>query len=323
MTQTAQQFLNQNQGKSLLYNTKNPALRGQCVQAVCFYVANNAEPVIWADAYEWYTSGQYPSNYQRIPYRKGFVVQPNDIVVWSPSLPGSDGGGHCSVALHGNDSTFVSVDSNWGGKTVHQVSHTYDYVLGVLRFIPSNAPQYGTNSVPTPAPKPQGVEMIANTIQAEQAYALLRPNGRASHSELKATAGKRTWANFAKDAQREMTARNIAIKTQQTKLADIQKILNAQNATITDLTTQLSSPQTTSQEKQQHLQAALNTITANNANMESLHDQITDLNPKVDGTAYEDNPKTTPVESPSVPASTVIGKILAALMAALGKFKKA
>lgn len=327
MAQTAQQYFDEYQGQSLLYNTKDPTLRGQCVQAVCFYVQNNGDPVDWADAYYWRNlASMYPDKYQWIDNSPNAVPQPGDIIIWLPSLPGSGGAGHIAVCLQPfpGTGTFISVDQNWGGKTVHKVTHNYSYVAGWLRFkqaAPAPAPA-PTPAVPAAAPSPQGgIEMIANEAQAHEAYQLLRPNSDGSPDEIAGTAGKRSWAAFASDATAERQQRDAALRDQQAALGNMQATINNQNATITDLTSKLTSTETTAQEKQAALTAALTKIAADNADLTTAHDQITDLNKKVTG--YEGNPIVQAQEKAAAltKAPSNSGKLFASILAAFSKFK--
>ncbi len=208
---TAQSFFDTYKGQSLLWNP-SPArqpLRGQCVQAVCHYVNNNNKPVIHADAYKWWTTGA-SFGYQKILNSPTAVPSPGDIIIWGPNLSGSGGAGHIAVCLQPRPGTgtFVSIDQNWSrNKTVHQVVHNYNHVVGWLRF-----------SSPSPAPSQPiatntgAIEMIANADQAQKMYQLLRPNGTASSFEIGATAGRRSFAAFLNDAQPEVAARNQHIQ---------------------------------------------------------------------------------------------------------------
>lgn len=321
---TAQEYLNTYQGQSLLY-APSPAreyLRGQCVQAVCFYVTANGHPVEWADAYYWRRlADQYPDQYEWIDNTTSAVPQPNDIIIWNTALAGSGGSGHIAVCLSANFNNFVSVDQNWGGKTVHAVTHNYNQVAGWLRFR-SAAPAQAPAPAPAAAVTSGGDEMIANADQAHKAYQLLRPNGGGSLDEINATAGKRSWIGFANDAQGEVAARNAAIKGQADQLGNMQGIINNQNATITDLTTKLTDSATSAQEKQAALTEALTKIASDNADMATAHDTILDLNKMVDG--FQNNPvvKAQQKAAELTKAPSNVGKLLASLFSAFGKFNK-
>lgn len=306
---TAQEYLNSYQGQSLLF-APSPAreyLRGQCVQAVCFYVSANGRPVIWADAYNWWTN-RNPA-YDYIDNSPSAVPQPGDIIIWGPATPGSGGAGHIAVCLQGRPGTgtFISVDQNWGGKTVHTVMHNYNNVVGWLRF----------KGAAAPAAQPQGDEMIADVNQAHQAYRLLRPNGDGSDGEINATAGRRSWASFANDAQGEVNARNQNLRDQGQHLNDLSGQINVQNQTIVDLTAKLNDANLSNTEKQKALDGALTDLGHSNAELTTLHDQLKDLQialPTAD-------PATPPAsDSPSTLDSTGwVTKLLAAILRRVGK----
>ena len=145
-----EQYLARYQGQSLLYSP-SPAreyLRGQCVQPVCFYVEANGFPVMWRDAADWWHSGLFADRYERIPNSPTARPEPGDIIIWAGSLPNSGNAGHIAVCLRAlaGTGTFISVDSNWGGKYVHAVTHDYAHVIGWLRM---------KRPAPAPAPAPQ------------------------------------------------------------------------------------------------------------------------------------------------------------------------
>jgi prefoldin subunit 5 len=285
---TAQEYLDAYQGQSLLYNTNDPTLRGQCVQAVCFFTTANNCPVAWADAYYWKDlASQHPDKYEWIANTPGVVPAPGDIVIWDRTLPGSAAAGHIAVCLRPlpGTGTFVSVDQNWGGKTVHAVTHNYSYVIGWLRIKQALEGGRGGGDIAAPAPAPapttQGDEMIADTNQAHEAYQLLRPNGDGSDAEINATAGHRSWAQFANDAKPEVAARNANLQQQAQHIAAMSDTINITNQTITDLRTTIQNEQATNGQKQQALDAALTKIAQGNAQMTSLHDQLSDLQKKL------------------------------------------
>lgn len=103
-----------------------------------------------SSAYQLYTA--FPKTitgkFQKIP-----VTQParaGDIVVWGAGLPGSEGNGHVAIMLRPG-ANFISLDQNWGGAYVHQVSHNLSYVLGYLRPLPFPAAK---KAAPTPVKTP-------------------------------------------------------------------------------------------------------------------------------------------------------------------------
>ncbi len=55
---------------------------------------------------------------------------PGDWVIWGGNLPGSGGYGHVAMCMDTPPGQIVSADQNWGGQTVHQVTHDWSYVIG-------------------------------------------------------------------------------------------------------------------------------------------------------------------------------------------------
>lgn len=296
MIETPQAFLNKYQGQSLLFNTADPSLRGECVQSVCFFVSENGFPVIWADAAEWWNHRN--NRYEYIANTPDAVPQPGDIIIWSSALPGSGGAGHEAVCLYPlpGTGTFVSVDQNWGGKTVHAVTHNYSYVLGWMRM-KQDAP------APAPAPQPAAVqptqtqenEMIVNADQATKIYKMLRPNGNPSQAEIDSTVNHRSFAQFVNDAQNEVNQRDANLRSQADQLANISNQINAQNQTITELRNTIQSSEVSNSDKQKALDEALTKVAQQNAELTTLHDQIAQLQTALP-TATPDAPSADPTD---------------------------
>jgi hypothetical protein len=227
-------FFNKYNGQSVLF-APSPArefLRGQCVQLVALYVSECwAKPVIWDDAYGWFIDGRLPEHYVRIANNK---ADPNQvpprgaIMIFGPNTPGSAGAGHMSIAwdVRPGSPTFVSFDSNWGGKTAHLVTHNWQYVAGWI--VPKTLP------IITAVPQ-QGEEMIASPDEAVKIYKMLRPNGGPNQGEIDATAGKRSYHNFLNDAQPEIAARDANFARQAEEFVKSQATINSLNQTITAL----------------------------------------------------------------------------------------
>jgi hypothetical protein len=123
---------------------------------------------------------------------------------------------------------------------------------------------------PAPAPPTtqnnyQGAnEMIVNTDQAVKVYRMLRPNGGASQDEINNTAGRRSFANFINDAQKEIEQRDTNLRNQSQHLSDLQNLVNqlqaqdeADKKQIQDVTQKLND----TLRKVQDLQTALPTPT--------------------------------------------------------------
>jgi hypothetical protein len=329
MSETAQQYFDNYQGQSLLY-APSPAreyLRGQCVQGVSFFVTDNGFPVIWADAYEWFSDGLFPDQYERIPYTPGMVLQPNDVVVWLPTLPGSGGAGHIAAVLTANAQTFVSVDQNWGGKTIHKVTHNYSYVAGVLRF-------KGGRGGGAPAPSGGEEDMIGDTDNEYARWEKLGQEVRGrtlSRDEFRAAAVGKTWLNAIEilcddaEADRTQQAQDLGqlAETQgwQGNMSSMQDTINNQNQTITDLTTKLNDANVSNADKQKALTDSLDKIANDNASLATTHDKITDLMSKVTG--YETNPiiKAQNAAKAAAQKPSKIASLFASIMASVGKYK--
>lgn len=283
---TLDQFIANQSGKSLLYSP-SPArehLRGQCVQLVCFYVTQVVgKPVMWRDAAEWWYSNLYPEHYERIPNTSSAVPRKGDIIIWDRSLANSGGAGHIAICVEPRPGTgtFVSFDSNWGGKTAKLVTHNYNKVVGWLR------PRVAAPA--EPAHQTQGDEMIANADQATKVYKMLRPNGSPSQAEIDGTAGKRSFAEFINSAQPEIQARDLNLRTQADTLASMSNTVNAQNATITELTAKINDANVTAEQKQQALDEALTKLGTQNAQIATFHDEVVELQNQV---ATEPTPTT-------------------------------
>lgn len=290
---TLAQFIASYTGKSVLYS-KNQENRGQCVQLVCFAcVEVSKTPVIWADAAEWWYSNRYPEFYERIPNTPKAVPQPGDYIVWDRSLANSGGAGHIAICVQPlpGTGTFISFDSNWGGKTAKLVTHNYTKVVGWLR------PRKASNVI-APAPQTQGDEMISNADQATKVYKMLRPNGAPSQSEIDSTAGHRSYVEFINSAQTEVAARDANLRAQVEQLQALQSTINQLNSTITQLRLDMANKETQGAEKAQQLKEAQDKIGELTAQLTTTHDQIVELQNQSPATA-NDAPQD-PAETPTI-----------------------
>lgn len=264
----------------LLFPGQPEKFRGECYQLINFYLNKVwGRPLIYRDyAYQLLDGARAAGTYEVV------ANDPNDpnqlppigaVVVFSTALPGSGGMGHTDIFLQAvGTAAWVGLDANWGGKVAHKVAHNWNYVAGWFY------PKAGQGAGPVPASIPTvqapitsqgGDEMIVNQDQAVKAYGLLRLEGGPSQDEINGTAGKRSWAQFANDAQPEVAQRNSHFK-------DMQTTINNQNQVITDLTIKLTDTETTAAFKQAALTDALAKIASDNADMASLHDQIAEFN---------------------------------------------
>lgn len=247
-------------GQSLLYppNT-DEALRGQCVQLVEFYARDFVGRVLpllptakdyyrQIDGYTLVANSPDPNN----------VPQPGDIVIWGAGLPGSLGAGHIAICLSAvpGAASFTSFDSNWGGKTAHQVVHNWSYVLGWLH--PNNqggnmsaSAQFVTQAFQAILGRDPSSGDIAHYTSAQYgdpAFALNdifnSAEGRQRRANLVAQAQQVSQlSGQVAQLQEQLTALEAADKTAslQAQLDDANKKLSDQAKQIADLTLQLAS----------------------------------------------------------------------------------
>lgn len=251
-----------NKGQSLSYNGKAEDV-GQCVQAVALYVRDVLQlPVMRRNAADWWYLFNLPGSFDRIANTANATPQVGDIIVWDKTLPGSGGYGHVAICWEPRPGTgtFVSADSNWGGKTLKLVTHNYSYVIGWLR--PKLAPQQPQQETP---------EMITTADQAAKLYNMLRPNSSGSQDEINATAGRRSYAQFVLDAQGEVQARDNNLRAQTERLAVLQDTINQLNQTITE--SRVNDARTFNE-----YQAKIADLTGQ---LTTAHDQLADLQDKL------------------------------------------
>ncbi len=276
-------FYNKYKGQSLLYapNKDREHLRGECVQPIHFYVTEFwGKPTIWRDAHQWFTHNVYPEHYDRIannPNDPNQIPPKGAIIVWSASLPGSGGVGHIAILAYVNNGggSFVSYDSNWGGRTLKAVTHDWKYVVGWL--VPKGTP---AASIPPPVVK-QGDEMIATRDEAIDVYKTLRPNGNPSEAEIVGTAGRRSYKEFMITGRKERDARDASLRAQAEHMNNMQGTINHQNQIITDLNQKLHSTEATAAEKQAALNKALEDLAGTTSELTSTRDQMQELQEKV------------------------------------------
>lgn len=149
---TPQQFVQNTDGKAVTYDGLKENY-GQCEQLVCLF---------WKDVYGF--------NCPPIPYAKDLITNPTilenftvipvgqeqawDVAVFGASNSiNSPEAGHTDIVLSAQGNGFTGWDSNWGGVTdqnatsvgfgypaAHQVTHTYNDVIGFLRYKEANMP---------------------------------------------------------------------------------------------------------------------------------------------------------------------------------------
>lgn len=273
-------------GESLLWapSKAREPLRGQCVQEVCYYVDQVwGLPVIWADAADWFEGGVYSQYYDRIPYDGSNRPPVGAVVVMSKDLPGSGGAGHIMVNLSApaGASTFISLDQNWGGKTVHRVTHNFNYVLGWI--VPKGGMGGGTET--------QGAEDVIHDLDNEfwrMSDLFLRIRGRAmSREEFRKYLVGQTWLRAveilsddpeATAAEHAQEVGQVAVRDKwdqqiyglQDALKQQQDLNNQLNQTVTQLQSADANDKAT-------IKAGLDKIANLTAQLEAVHDQQIDL----------------------------------------------
>lgn len=272
---------------------------GECVDVAKAYLrdCHGINAGAWGDAKNYFVNPTLLSRFDAIPYPNSRRPKRGDIVVWGASLPGSGKAGHVAVCLSTGSSTFVSLDQNWGGRYVHQVTHNFNNVVGWLS--PRTAAP-----VPPPQPKPQGGNNVAEKITVDTSrilqHGVLARNGiRGRANSLNGSMGD-PWvgtdltnkfitdiflsdeARGWRDSNSPSSIPDINIKLEQNaqlqpQLARQQEIINQQNVTITDLTNKLTSPELTDDQKKEVLTEAVESIGTQNAQLANTHDKMTDV----------------------------------------------
>lgn len=129
---TFQEFIDKYSGKYLEYagsaNAKN-----QCVDLVNAYIdwVQGKNPILHTNAKDFLSKADR-NVYEVIPYSYPQVLQNGDIVVWSDGIGVN---GHIAVVVNADQYNFRSFDQNFPvGTPCHIQSHSYNYVLGVMRL---------------------------------------------------------------------------------------------------------------------------------------------------------------------------------------------
>lgn len=133
---TCQEFYNRYVGKYVDWDDVSP---NQCVDLIKAYVQEccgvnirGRGKAAWGNAINyWNLPGQLSPYFFQVPYRKGMLPMPGDIVVW-------DSGKYGHVAfVYDSSSTQTALytfDQNFGkDKHCRRVKHSYDHVIGFLR----------------------------------------------------------------------------------------------------------------------------------------------------------------------------------------------
>lgn len=138
---TLSQFITKYNGKIGVGFDGVPADDGQCVQLVelCAQQVIGVKLPVLPDAASYWE--RTVPGYTKIAYKSGVHPITGDFVVFSRSLPGSEGYGHIDICIrNGSASGYLGLDSNWSPDRVTEVNHTYEYVLGYLRHTVAGVP---------------------------------------------------------------------------------------------------------------------------------------------------------------------------------------
>lgn len=279
-------------GQSLLW-APSPAreyLRGQCVQSVCYYFDKVWHmPVIWADAYQWFSGGLFADRLDRIANdhnNPNQVPQAGDVIVWGPNTPGSGGAGHIAIVLSAapGAATFISLDQNWGGKTVHRVTHNWSNVVGWIRI-------KGGKGGDAPAPQEVNVAIIqdADNWFGRFNKSMQEIRGRdASRAEMAPFIGQ----DFlhAIEAMEDDPEADAALNAQQVgqvavrdnwqgQITTLQDVQAKNQTTINELNVTVTKAISDDTADKQALQEALKKVGELTAQLETNHDVLADQDP--------------------------------------------
>lgn len=228
---------------------------GQCVSNAAHYCLDNGKPIAYANAKDWFNhpalTGAFdfiannPSDPNQVPNR-------GEIIIWNGNLVGSGGYGHIAIFDRVvGAGAFVSLDANWGGATVHFVTHNWGSVQGWMRPKGVNIPQGGTS-------------VFQNDQEVKEAYLLLRGN--------EGTPAERAgWIGQSK--QRFFQVARAEADSVRASLANMQNSINQLNQTVTQINTESSVTKA-------QLQEAIAKVSGLTSELENAHDQIAELQNK-------------------------------------------
>lgn len=196
---------------------------GQCVSNAAHYCLDNGKPIAYANACDWWKhsalTGAFdfitnvPTDYNQVPNR-------GDIIIWNSALAGSGGAGHIAIYdAKVSPGVFRSLDSNWGGATVHFVNHNYNNVIGWMRP-KAVAPTQGSGSIMDTDDK---IKRQYNTLRGSEGT----PGERA------AWLGK-PYDQFNQTAVPEINSREQDKRNTQVQIASLTKTNNELSVTLTN-----------------------------------------------------------------------------------------
>lgn len=262
---TIDEFFARYNGKGLDYD----GLYGnQCVDLIEYYLQDvfGMGP-FYANAKDWYYNfgGNLAKRFERItnnPNNYNQVPKHGDIIIWNGSLPGSGGYGHIAIFdAVVSPGTFRSFDQNWGGMYCHFVNHNWNYILGWLT--PNSAP----------APQPQGGNEVANREQVNNIYRgiLFRDGDQGGLDNYTGRDANSIVSEMLGSGERKELENRV--NGQNAQLQEMQNKINELNQTVTTITANDNASKA-------DLKNALTKVSELTSELESAHDQITDLQNK-------------------------------------------
>lgn len=136
-----QKFIDQYTGKLVNFDGA-PNSEGQAVQLIASWCQYLGLPYQWANPFDWWDDADenFAEHWNKV-YRtadNNAMPRPGDIVVFSNSLPGTDGCGALTIFVSGveGEAGWIGFDASWGGRSAHLQSHNWAYVVGW--FTPEN-----------------------------------------------------------------------------------------------------------------------------------------------------------------------------------------
>jgi hypothetical protein len=154
-----------------------------------------------------------------------------------------------------------------------------------------NSIKVATNQIitpPAPTNTSQGAnEMITSRDDAIRVYQMLRPNGGPSEGEINDTVGRRSYSQFARDASREIEARNASLRSQSDHMGALQATVEQLNQALVN--------------KQAQVENLSNEITAKQQEIDGQKVSLETLNMEL-GEAKNKLSSSIPKPAPAVPA---------------------
>jgi hypothetical protein len=145
------------------------------------------------------------------PNDKNQKPSAGDWLVWGGNLPGSGGYGHVGLVLSTPPGFIITADQNWGGRTVHEVKHDWNYVTGWIHHrVPAPiAPPVD----PCATVKAENVALKAEVVKLKDQTVALNNQVKVLESEKKVLQDKTTELGKVIDNQKaEIERLNAQLK---------------------------------------------------------------------------------------------------------------